>query len=267
MSKKEIIESGILERYILGTTSTEENSFVQQKCKEFPELNQELDSIELALLHYAELESPLNTIRKESIKQNILMEVSSSSKNISSDAKIIPLSNLSYRIGIAASIVLLITSVVYNIATRNDLNNTKNELAKMKAQEVEMNDVVLAQKNEMELVKQKMAMITDPSTKAVVLNGMNSMVNKKAMVYFNQTSKEVYFNARDLQLSDPEKQYQLWAIVDGKPVDMGMIDLNAKDIFQKMKAIENAQAFAVTIEKKGGNPTPTMETMCLMGNV
>lgn len=137
----------------------------------------------------------------------------------------------------------------------------------MKAHEIEMNDLMLVQKNEMELVAQKIAMITDPSTKPVVLNGMNSMANKKAMVYFNQETKEVYFNAHDLQLTDPEKQYQLWAIVDGKPVDMGMIDLNTKDIFQKMKSIENAQAFAVTIEKKGGSPTPSVETMCLMGNV
>jgi anti-sigma-K factor RskA len=63
------------------------------------------------------------------------------------------------------------------------------------------------------------------------------------------------------------KQYQLWAIVDGKPVDAGMIDLNQPIVFQQMKTINSAQAFAVTIENVGGSATPSLETMCLLGNV
>ena len=46
-----------------------------------------------------------------------------------------------------------------------------------------------------------------------------------------------------------------------------MIELNSDSTFQKMKAIKNAQAFAVTIEKVGGSVAPTMDTMCLLGNV
>jgi hypothetical protein len=43
------------------------------------------------------------------------------------------------------------------------------------------------------------------------------------------------------------KQYQLWAIVDGKPVDAGIISLQ-KEIYkiQKMKSFGSAQAFAIT---------------------
>lgn len=266
MSKNDIIESGILERYILGTTSAEENLFVQQKCKEFPELNQELDAIEAALLNYANASSTLNDLSKDKIKEKVFTEINSNA-GAKQEAKVIPLNMLYYRVGMAASAVLLITSIVYNVITHNQLNTTQEELAKMKENESEMDKTLLAQTTEMDKMHKKMDMLTDPSTKNIVLNGMNSLANKKAMVHFNPTTKEVYFNARDLQMADATKQYQLWAIVDGKPVDMGMIEMNGKDVFQRMKTIENAQAFAVTIEKKGGSPTPTMETMCLMGNV
>ncbi len=64
------------------------------------------------------------------------------------------------------------------------------------------------------------------------------------------------------------KQYQLWAIVDGKPVDGGMI--TSKDgknyNIQKMKTFGRAEAFAITLETAGGNPQPK-GTMYVMGKI
>jgi anti-sigma-K factor RskA len=34
-----------------------------------------------------------------------------------------------------------------------------------------------------------------------------------------------------------------------------------------MKNVQNAQAFAVTLEQRGGSPTPTMEAMYAMGKL
>ena len=62
------------------------------------------------------------------------------------------------------------------------------------------------------------------------------------------------------------KQYQLWALVDGKPVDAGMVDANCTTVC-KMKNIPKAQAFAITLEKAGGSPSPTMEAMYVFGKV
>ena len=61
------------------------------------------------------------------------------------------------------------------------------------------------------------------------------------------------------------KQYQLWAIVDGKPVDAGLIT----DCIGlcKMKRIDRAQAFAITLEKAGGSPTPTLTEMYVFGKI
>jgi len=63
-------------------------------------------------------------------------------------------------------------------------------------------------------------------------------------------------------------QYQLWGMVDGKPVDGGLI--TSKDgktySIQKMKTFGRAQAFAITLETEGGHPQPK-GTMYVMGNI
>ncbi len=63
-----------------------------------------------------------------------------------------------------------------------------------------------------------------------------------------------------------ENQYQLWAIVDGKPVDAGVFDSTTAGLL-KMKALAGAAAFAVTIEPRGGKATPSLETLQVIGNV
>ncbi len=64
-----------------------------------------------------------------------------------------------------------------------------------------------------------------------------------------------------------DKQYQLWAIVDGHPVDAGIFDMDKDLSFVKLKTIPKAEAFAITLEKKGGSITPNMDAMYVMGKV
>jgi anti-sigma-K factor RskA len=64
-----------------------------------------------------------------------------------------------------------------------------------------------------------------------------------------------------------DKQYQLWAIIDGKPVDAGVFDGNVASLI-KMKAITSGvTTFAVTVEPRGGKESPSLETMQVAGNV
>ena len=80
---------------------------------------------------------------------------------------------------------------------------------------------------------------------------------------------EVYIDPSNLPEAPSGKQYQLWAIVDGKPVDGGLIISTKKGDkyqIQKMKTFGKAEAFAVTLETTGGNPTPKGD-MYVMGKM
>ncbi len=65
-------------------------------------------------------------------------------------------------------------------------------------------------------------------------------------------------------------QYQLWAIQGGKPVDMGVLPngiANTPEMQKVTMVITNSEAFAISLEKEGGSPTPTMENIYVMGKV
>ena len=62
-----------------------------------------------------------------------------------------------------------------------------------------------------------------------------------------------------------DQQYQLWALIDSKPKDLGVFDATDDKVILKMKNTQKAQAFAITIEKKGGSPSPTLQKMQSLG--
>jgi anti-sigma-K factor RskA len=78
----------------------------------------------------------------------------------------------------------------------------------------------------------------------------------------------VLIDMRNVKLpqNDKDHQYQLWALVGGKPVDLGVFDAPADSTQMKeMKSIARADAFAVTLEPKGGSINPTMDQMVVLG--
>ena len=104
------------------------------------------------------------------------------------------------------------------------------------------------------------------NSKKIELKGVEKHPNLLAEVFWNENN-QVFLNPKNLPAAPTGKQYQLWAIVDGKPVDMGMYDPNNKSLVQEMKTVSKPQAFAITLEKEGGSPTPTMEEMYVMGPI
>jgi len=101
----------------------------------------------------------------------------------------------------------------------------------------------------------------------IELKGTDVSPKSLATVYWNNQSNDVYLMVKDLPPPPSDMQYQLWAMVDGKPVDAGVFDTGKGNVLQNMKTAISPQAFAVTLEKKGGSPTPTMEAMYLIGQV
>ena len=63
-----------------------------------------------------------------------------------------------------------------------------------------------------------------------------------------------------------DKQYQLWALKDGQPIDMGVFDpVTPEDGLLEMGRVPGADAFAVTLEPRGGSANPTLEEMYVYG--
>jgi anti-sigma-K factor RskA len=265
---KDIISSGILELYCSGLTSEKENMQVHEWMKQFPEVKDEIDKIENAIEQYALAYALQPDV---SVKQKILNQITGSlPKNISSQDIYAQENNKQnavhrmpayFKWAAAASVILLIGSLIFNYAYYNkfrsasaNLELAQNELSKQK-------EVAAAMSRDINVV-------TDKYARPVVLNGTPHAPDALAKIFWMKNTGEVYVDPTNLPQATAGKQYQLWAIVDGKPVDAGMISTQ-KGIYkiQKMKSFGKAEAFAITLENEGGSPTPNMDEMFVMAKI
>ena len=121
----------------------------------------------------------------------------------------------------------------------------------------------------METYENAISLMKNPLMTIVKMPGVptSPAPSSLATVYWNTESKDVYLLVNQLPMPVPDKQYQLWAIVDGQPVDAGVFEIEKNFSFVKLKTIPKAEAFAITLEKKGGSTTPNMNAMYVMGKV
>ena len=69
----------------------------------------------------------------------------------------------------------------------------------------------------------------------------------------NAGTENVTLLINNLPQPPSEKQYQLWALLDGQPIDLGVFDYDVREkrLLVRMKNVQNAQAFAITLERRG----------------
>jgi anti-sigma-K factor RskA len=64
-----------------------------------------------------------------------------------------------------------------------------------------------------------------------------------------------------------DQQYQLWALMDNQPIDLGVFEMKQEKLLVKMKNVQKAQAFAITLEPKGGSTNPSLNNMFVAGKL
>lgn len=262
MNKEDIISSGLLEQYALGLTSPEETMQVQEALDQYPELKQELDSIEKSLELFAQTYAiePSSTLKDKIFSQLSKEEDGITSHIINKNSE--PLQTVEpktyripffFKLAAAAMFVLLIGSIILNYSYYTKYQNSDNELQIAQQKIKENQQANLAMKTELNVMSDKNAL-------PIVLNGTPQAPEALAKIYWMKNTGDVYVDPSNLPAAPEGKQYQLWAIIDGKPVDGGMITTE-KGIYhiQKMKSFGRADAFAITLEKSGGSPTPKGE--------
>jgi len=140
-------------------------------------------------------------------------------------------------------------------------NRGKNKLISTLNQKVEV--VSNNAKQQSGAYDQLINILRDKDYQQIRLLPLPGKPQATANVYWNQKTSTVYLLDISLPVPPEQKQYQLWAIVDGKPVSAGL--LNNSHTAEKMAGFAKAQAFAITLEKAGGSETPTLDQMYVMG--
>ncbi|QRR02203.1 anti-sigma factor [Dyadobacter sandarakinus] len=299
MNIQAYIESGILEEYVLGTVSPQEKQEVECMSHIYPEIKEELLRTEKALEEYAlKHQTPPPASLKESLFAQMNFDAPREFKEehietpsvvpaeteektvvpaqtdndgrraVVNDAfervetrEVVPFWS---KLAVAAAILFAIFAG-WSAVQMTEYKGSNEQLA------AELGSV----KGEMEGIKTNLAynealaaMYRNPDYKVVKMAGLPKSPESAVAALWNQKTNEVMLDVQKLPSAPAGKQYQLWTIVGGQPVDMGMLDNQFSGKVLKMKDSQpGAVAFAITLEKEGGVPSPTMEEMVVMGKV
>jgi anti-sigma-K factor RskA len=262
MNAQEIIASGALEAYVLGEGTTEERALIERMRTTDADVRAELEAIEVALEAHARSISKAPPVRVRAAVMGA----------IAAETRVRPMtpapqsSAQRFNWLAAASIGALLLSGVGNWMQWSELRQVRERLAGSENERTVLAEQMEVQKASLTASENELAVLTDPSVRMVELAGTDNAPKAKARIYWDPASREVHMGVATLPAPPAGMQYQLWAIVDGLPVDAGTMPLTDDGTrLHRMKDIGPAQAFAVTLEKAGGVPAPTLTAMVLMG--
>ena len=261
MSEQEYISTGVLELYALDMLGAAEKAEVEQQLLTRPSLLKELHEIERSLEQYAAEH------RKEALprnKQSIL-------KAISAEEKVLELtpaiqSNNKYKWLAMAASLLLLFSIGINAYQQSKLQKAENKVSQLIAEKEVFANQSNQYKTKLKEEKEKLELFQNPNIENIIIKGSELSPESYAFISYNRTTNTTSISGINLPTPSEEMQYQLWALVDGKPIDLGVFELSG-DLIKVANTVKNPDSFAVTLEEKGGKPTPNLEQLYLIGNV
>lgn len=260
--KDYILNSGLLEQYILGLTTPEENREVERYAELYPDIQEELHAMGRAMEEYAKqfaIPAP------KGVKSAILSEIG----GMEQEAQVIHMNgapktkiNWSAWLSAAAALVLgLFALLNYSSSSilKKELNQVQSEFQAFQ---------VACENNKEEQAKREklFAVLSNDRTIPVRLKGTALAPEAQAVVYWNGNSQSAYLNILNLPKPPEGKQYQIWADVEGKMVNMGLLNEESES-FQALNFIDNPESFNITLEPLGGSEEPTVSLLFVNGKV
>lgn len=262
MEAKEYIESGILELYVYGLLTETENLEIAELAKKNPEVDEEIISIEKAIVALSSSFSPFHSVANfEKIKARLELK----------HGKVVdmkPASNWSQYVGWAAAVLLLLGLGYQTL----ELTKTKEAIATVGTEKtkIQRDYAFLDQQNKE--TEKNLTIVRDIKNTGVTLGGQAVSPTSFAKVYWNKDTKTTYIDAAGLPKPPKGMVYQVWALKLSPvltPTSIGLLsdfETNNQKIFA-VSQTDSAEAFGITLEPAGGSLTPTMTQLYTLGKV
>lgn len=239
------LNSNLLNKYLVGDTSIEESKDVEHFISNYPEAAQA----------YEELQDNLEIVAKAGavetpnhILSNLLDTIEDTN-----DTKVIHLAQNRrtpwYSIAAsAAAILFAVTSFILyqkNIQLNQENNIVVEEIFDLRS-DIESNNSKLDQLSR-ELLK-----LNNPDARKYVINGNERAKNLKTVAYINPVEKTSMIDVITLPQLPEEQQYQIWAELQDRMVNLGILDESDRRLKQ-IPYMEDALALSIKIGTKGNN--------------
>ncbi|MES1222071.1 MAG: anti-sigma factor [Bacteroidota bacterium] len=248
-----------MESYVLGLASAEEQAEFEQLCMQYPELVAARNSFELSLEKQAFENAPQPP---GFVKEQLVNLISQES--VGNQSKVIQMNNTElvrktkgFNWLAAASVLLVVLSAYFAYNFYSENKTLKSELVAAKNSQAKMDERIKKMEENQEVVGGKDVMV-------ISLTG-TTPAKASANIYWDSTSTNVYLVVKNMPQLPSDKQYQLWALIDGKPKDLGLFDTQGDNkVMLKMNNTQKADAFAITIENRGNTGGPNLKQLQMM---
>lgn len=255
------IKSGIIESYLLGIAGDDEKQELDKMRRLYPEVENAIHSAEDWLQGIA---TPVSTPVPSGIREKIFARIGNEIRDTPVPVEI-RISNPVYKYTAAASIVFLLASIAANFILYNKYRFEKEQVIALQDKQLNLlagQQIIQAKLN---TIGQDLQMLTAPGMVKIAMPSLPGKGKGQSTIFLDAATNQLLLASHSLPAAPHNKQYQLWAIVKGKPVNAGML-INGESLC-KFAAIAGAEAYAVTLEPAGGSVNPTLEQMYVYGKV
>ena len=169
----------------------------------------------------------------------------------------------SWRMAAAASALLALAlwGLLGQVRMEREVQRLESDRQRLRRQVEVLSRQVGSMRTEVLQAKQDLQVLAGPGVQAVTLAGLGPAPGAKGRTYVNPSTHDALFYAFDLPALPADKTYQLWFIADGKPVPAGVFAVDPRGTaslrVQQVADVARIQAWAVTVEPRGGLPQPT----------
>ena len=243
------LDSGLLDKYLIGATTSSETVEVESFINKYPEVKEEYDILQ----GHLELVARTQAIRPPSYTLDVILDAI--------DDKPVMQMHITRKapfwFSIAASIAALVfagTSYIFynqNQMLLNENNTIADEIFDLRGDIDNNND-------KLDGVMRQFMKLNNPETEKYVLRGNDRAKDLKTVAYINSIEKSSLIDVVSLPEISEEQSYQLWAQMQDKMVSLGILDISDRKL-KSVPYIEDALSLTITIEPKGGTDNASLE--------
>ena len=245
MNKDQLLSSGLLEQYVLGLTDEEESQLVEEYAARYEEIRVELSLMQQAMEHYAAQHSVSATGHK------------AEKRGPEKDKSNLGLRKLSGNTLWPLATVFALIWGVYG-ALQTDIRHQEAKNWEEKYTLLEKECQTQGQSNQ--ALADLSSFLCHRHTAKVVMDGCALSQGAFAIAFWNPAAQKGYLDIGSLPPPPKGKTYQLWADVDGRMVNAGIVSFHSGQL-QEVRFIDQAASLNLTLEPEGGSKEPTVSLL------
>lgn len=264
MTLQEIRVSGLLELYLIGALTEEENILVEETIEEYPQLKDDLDELGKTLESYA----ILHKVQPNSVvKENLLQQLKDTEPIIPppnrKPTKPVKQAKAKNKDGFTWDNMMLwpIAASLFFISTAGLLYKSWNDDKKVQAEIVAFQNQIKECEDQKSGIAEQLIVfdaLRSADNQIVAIAPSKKYPQAALFVYNNKQSRKNFLQISNLPNIGADQAFQLWSLNgDRDPMPLDVFQSGNSTIFE-VKHIIDSDSYAITIEPKGGSTTPTL---------